>query len=182
MRMAGARCNPMSLLLFPRYLGGGLLLAACGLLVPQLLQVDLWPVAALAGVLGLVWLLALWQCRPALVSPCFIGLCLVNGAGVIAQEAVTPGLFCQVLLLGSWDLHYLSSLVESLVDGADLEGFVMRHLRRLAVVLISGLALAWASLQLPLSLPLVPALLIGFAGIFTLYWFIGSLKKMSGGA
>ncbi len=172
----------MSLFLLPRYLGGGLLLIACSLLAPQLLQVDLWPVAGLAGILALVWLLGLWQNRPALASPCFIGLCLVNGLGIIAQDAVATGLFCQVLLLGSWDLQHLSTRVERLMEGADLETFVMRHLRRLAVVLVSGLALAWVPLQLQLSLPLVPALLIGFAGIFALYWFIGGLKRLSGGA
>jgi len=169
----------MSLFLLPRYLGGGLLLIACGLLVPQLLQVDLWPVAGLAGILAAVWLLSLWRNRPGLASPCFVGLCLVNGVGVIAQEAVATGLFRQVLLLGSWDLHYLSTRVEKLVEGADVETFVMRHLRRLAVVLVGGWALAWAPLQLQLSVPLVPALLIGFASVFVLYWFIGGLKSLS---
>ena len=173
--------NPMSLFLVPRYIGGGLLLVACGLLVPHLLRVDLWPVAGLTGVLTLVWLLGLWQNRPGLASPCFIGLCLVNGLGVIVQQAVEIGLFCQVLLLGSWDLNYLSTRVERLMEGADLEKFIMRHLRRLAVVLVSGLVLAWVPLQLQLSLPLVPALLTGFAGIFALYWFIGGLKKLSSG-
>ncbi len=168
----------MSLYHFPRYISGGLLVVACGLLGSRLLQVDLWYVAGLAGLLALMWLWGLWQNRPSVASPCFIGLCLINGLGVIAQGTVATGLFCQVLLLGSWDLHYLSTRVERLVEGADLELFVMRHLRRLAIVLGSGLALAWIPLQLPLALPLVPALGIGLVGILALYWFIGGLKKL----
>lgn len=171
----------MSLLHIPRYLSGALLVVACGLLVSQLLPANLWQVALVAGALAVMWLVGLWQNRPALASPCFIGLCLINGLGVLAQQAIGTGLFCQVLLLGSWDLNYLSTSVEKLVEQADLERFIVQHLRRLAIVLAAGLVLAWAPLQLQLSLPLVPSLLIGFAGVFALYWFIGGLKKLSSG-
>ena len=172
----------MSLLHLPRYFGGVLLLVACGLLISQLLPADLWHVAVLAGALVVMWLVGLWQNRPALASPCFIGLCLINGLGVIAQESLEAGLFCQVLLLGSWDLNYLSTRVERLIEDANAEIFIMRHLRRLSIVLGMGLILAWVPLQLQLSLPLVPSLLIGFACVFALYWFIGGMKKMSSGA
>lgn len=171
----------MSLPLMPRYLSGGLLIVALGLLVSQLLQTNLWQVAWVAAALAVMWLVGLWQNRTALASPCFMGLCLINGLGVLAQQSGAYGLLCQALLLGSWDLNYLSTRVELLVESADMERFIVQHLRRLAIVLGLGLALAWAPLQMQLSLPLVPSLVIGFAGVFALYWFIGGLKKLNSG-
>lgn len=172
----------MPLLHFPRYLSGLLLLGACGLLVFQLRSAELWQIAVVAGGLTVIWLVGLWQKRPGLASPCFIGLGVLNAVGVIVQGRVGTGLFCQVLLLGSWDLDYLATQATLLVEDADMEAFIMKHLRRLGTVLLAGLILGWVPMQVAITLPLFPALLVGFLFILTLYAFIGGMRRLNSGS
>lgn len=165
----------------PRYLCGGALLLACALLAEPWLQARQWPLAGLAGACALLWLLGLRQNRPGLATPCFLGLCLVNVIGVIVNATAVLGVLCQTLLLGCWDLNYLSAKAERLASATDRDAYVTRHLLRLGAVLAIGCALGLLFLQVRFALPFAPTLLVGLACILLLYWFVSGLKKLSRG-
>lgn len=166
----------------PRFLCGMAVVLAAALITQPLLAASQRIAAGILAVLVLLWILALWQDRSGFATPCFALLALLDiGFLTAGYTPSTLALLALVLLLGAWDLNHLSRKVAQLATGVDVEGYIQRHLYRLAMVLGAGFALGWISMRVRFTLPFPAMLILGIVCVALLYWVLGSTKKLGRG-
>jgi hypothetical protein len=123
--------------------------------------------AAVAALLGLVWIASLWQTWPSALTSLF----LVSDVGLAAGGmvmGVAPGwiLGSLIVILVAWDLSHFAQRLQQ-VEEED-PALVQRHLRRLGLVSAVNLGLVGLSLYVRIQLNLVLSLLLALLVILGL--------------
>lgn len=138
-----------------------------------------WFGAALAVLLGLVWLIG--QLRAAAWGPTFGLVSFVATAAWGVGQQVGPGwlLAGVVAALAAWDLDRFTQRVRQAGMVADEAALTRQHLRRLAPVLAIGLLAGGLALGVTIELSFALILFLGLLVIFGLSRAIGVLRRRS---
>lgn len=143
-----------------------------------------WPLAGLALISGALWLADWRRGRHRLASPLlalFVFLAAISaalpGGRVLAPLTV-------VAALAAWDLDRFTARLDEAAgtsgeQQAERRGLEAQHLRRLLMVSVLGLALAWLTAAIRLQLPFGWAVGLGLAAALSLAGLVRALIRES---
>lgn len=139
----------------------------------------LWSGVLLSLALSVCWLVAFWRDWLWMSAP-GLGLCVVVAVGGLLLNLGTGWMLVGVVAaLSAWDLDAFVQRLRDVEWVADRRALERRHLMRLLIVDLLGLALAAVALGIELRLSFVATILLSLLMILGLSRAVGFLRRES---